>query len=214
MSINYPKLKPTFYERADVILVAQELLGKVLVTRKGKEYTAGLIVETEAYTGEKDKAAHVYGGKRTKRTETMYGKAGHAYIYLCYGIHHMLNVVTNKEGIPNAVLIRALEPLEGISIMMSRRKKKSLDNTLTRGPGSLCGALGIHYHQDGTALWGNEIWIEDRGFLIQKEQIQSGPRIGVDYAGEDALLPYRFWVKDNPFVSKPPKSKQTTTAEE
>lgn len=205
---SHPKLSLAFYEREDVILVAKELLGKVLVTQKGKEYTSGIIIETEAYTGENDKAAHVYGGKRTKRTETMYGEAGHAYIYLCYGIHHMLNVVTNKKEMPNAVLIRALEPLEGIDLMLQRRRKKMLDNSLTRGPGSLCGALGIHYHQDGVPLCGNEIWIEDRGIKVPENHILSGPRIGVDYAGEDAQLPYRFWLKDNPFVSKVPKSKK------
>lgn len=205
---SHPKLSLAFYEREDVILVAKELLGKVLVTQKGKEYTSGIIIETEAYTGENDKAAHVYGGKRTKRTETMYGEAGHAYIYLCYGIHHMLNVVTNKKEMPNAVLIRALEPLEGIDLMLQRRRKKMLDNSLTRGPGSLCGALGIHYCQDGVPLCGNEIWIEDRGIKVPENHILSGPRIGVDYAGEDAQLPYRFWLKDNPFVSKVPKSKK------
>lgn len=199
----YPKLKPDFYEREDVIQIARDLLGKVLVTKSKEGYAAGMIVETEAYTGEKDKAAHVYGGKRTKRTETMYGEAGHAYIYLCYGIHHMLNVVTNKRDVPNAVLVRALEPLEGIELMIQRRKKKGLDNTLTRGPGSLCGAMGIHYRQDGTALWGEEIWIEDRGVRIPAGSISTGVRIGVAYAAEDALLPYRFWLKENPYVSKP-----------
>jgi DNA-3-methyladenine glycosylase len=166
-----------------------------------------MIVETEAYTGEGDKAAHVYGGKRTKRTETMYGEAGHAYIYLCYGMHHLLNVVTNAKNVPHAVLIRALAPLEGIGLMMERRHKTKQDPSLTRGPGSLCQALGIHYGQNGASLLGDLIWIEDRGISIPKDQIESGPRIGVAYAQEDALLPYRFWIKGNPHVSKTPKRK-------
>lgn len=202
---KYPKLALEFYEREDVLQISRDLLGKVLVTQNGKEYSAGMIVETEAYMGEADRAAHVYGGKRTKRTETMYGEAGHAYIYLCYGIHHMLNVVTNKINVPKAVLIRALEPLEGIDLMIQRRRKKKFDETITRGPGSLCSAMGIHYQQDGTALWGNEIWIEDRGTVVPSESIIPGTRIGVAYAGEDALLPYRFWIKDNRYVSKFPK---------
>ncbi|HET8573087.1 MAG TPA: DNA-3-methyladenine glycosylase [Edaphocola sp.] len=201
----YPKLPLAFYERADVFQITRELLGKVLVSKSAEGLTSGMIVEAEAYNGEKDKAAHVYGGKRTKRTETMYGEAGHAYIYLCYGIHHMLNVVTNKIDIPKAILIRALEPVDGIELMMRRRKKKTFDNSLTRGPGSLCQALGIHYRQDGTALWGDELWIEDRKITFRPEKISTGPRIGVDYAAEDALLPYRFFISGNPFVSKAPK---------
>lgn len=204
---KYFKLKRSFYEEEDVLQIAKNLLGKVLVTQNEDGYSSGMIVETEAYMGISDKAAHVYGDKRTKRTETMYGEAGHAYIYLCYGLHNMLNVVTNKIGIPKAVLIRALEPLEGIELMMKRRKKLQLDNTLTRGPGSLCGAMGITFHQDGISLMGDEIWIEDRKITIPNEAISIGERIGVAYAQEDALLPYRFWVKDNNYVSKMPRKK-------
>jgi DNA-3-methyladenine glycosylase len=193
-----------------VLQIARELLGKVLVTQQNGRLTSGMIVECEAYTGENDKAAHVYGGKRTRRTEQMYGDAGHAYIYFCYGIHHLINVVTHTPGVPHAVLLRALEPLEGIDIMMERRKKAKLDHTLTRGPGSLCQALGIHTNQNGVSLTGNDIWIEDRGLVINPSAIASGPRIGVDYAGEDALLPYRFWLKDNPYVSKVPAKKKHT----
>lgn len=201
------KLPLEFYSREDVLQISQDLLGKFLVTKMEDGYTSGMIVETEAYTGISDKAAHVYGDKHTKRTATMYGPPGHAYIYLCYGIHHMMNVVTNRNGVPNAVLIRALEPAEGIKIMMARRSKKILDNTLTRGPGSVGGAMGLNYHQDGTILTGNKIWIEDRGIVIPADQIQCGPRIGVSYAQEDALLPYRFWVDGNPYVSKNPHKK-------
>lgn len=200
-------LSPTFYERENVLQITKELLGKVLITKNQQGYTSGLIVEVEAYNGETDKAAHVYDGRRTKRTETMYGPAGHAYIYLCYGIHNMLNVVTNKIGVPKAILIRALEPIEGIDLMIERRKKKAKDFTLTRGPGSLCQAMGINYHQDGLALWSNEIRIEDRNIPINPEDIDCGPRIGVDYAEEDALLPFRFWLKGNAYVSRAPRKK-------
>jgi len=199
------KLLPEFYNRKDVLQISKELLGKVLVSNQNGILTSGAIVEVEAYTGELDKAAHVYGGKRTKRTETMYGEAGHAYIYFCYGIHSLINVVTNKKGIPNAVLLRALDPLEGVDTMLERRKKTKLDNTLTKGPGSLCQALGIKHTQDGTSLLGDEIWIEDGGIIVHDNQIEAGPRIGVAYAKEDALLPYRYWIKGNKYVSKAPQ---------
>jgi len=201
------KIEHSFYARPDVLQIAQELLGKVLVSFQDGMLTSGMIVECEAYTGEQDKAAHVYGGKRTKRTEKMYGDAGHAYIYFCYGIHHLINVVTHSKGVPHAVLLRALEPVEGIDIMMARRKKLKLDYTLTRGPGSLCQAMGIHTRQNGVSLLGDDIWIEDRGIVIPEKEITCGPRIGVDYAGADALLPYRFWIKNNKYVSKAPKPK-------
>lgn len=204
MSTNN-KLPLSFYQRPDVTKIAQDLLGKVLVSYINGILTSGIIVETEAYAGETDKAAHVYGGRRTKRTETMYGPAGHAYIYFCYGIHHLINVVTNIDNVPNAVLIRALEPLEGIDYMLERRKKKQLDATLTRGPGSLCQALGITYDLDGTSLNSSLIWIEDRNIHYPKSQTEAGPRIGVAYAKEHALWPFRFWVKGNKYVSKPPK---------
>lgn len=204
------KLPKAFYQRSNVLLVARELLGKILISEHDGVVASGMIVEVEAYTGEKDKAAHVYGGKRTKRTETMYGEAGHAYIYFCYGIHHLINVVTNQNDIPNAVLIRALEPMEGVEVMMHRRKKFKLDQTLTRGPGSLCQALGIQYHMDGESLMDNQIWIEDHGIIIPENEIESGPRIGVAYAQDHALLPYRYWVKGNKYVSKPPKYKFDT----
>lgn len=200
------KLPQSFYSRTNVLQIAKDLLGKVLVSSINGDYTSGMIVETEAYTGENDKAAHVYGGRRTQRTETMYGEAGYAYIYLCYGIHHLLNVVTHSVNVPHAVLIRALEPIEGIELMMKRRNKLKPDITLTRGPGSLCQALGIHYNQSGENLTGDHIWIEERGIRILKNNIECGPRIGVAYAQEDALLPYRFWINGNPFVSKASKS--------
>lgn len=198
-------LSPAYYNEGNTVGIAKSLLGKVLIHETPEGLCAGVIVETEAYLGESDKAAHVYNGRRTKRTETMYGPAGHAYIYLCYGIHSMLNVVTHREGIPQAVLIRALHPWKGIELMRQRRNKKKLDASLTRGPGSLCQAMGIHYSQDNTPLWSTHLKIEDWGLHIAENNILSGTRIGVAYAQEDALRPYRFWIKDNLFVSKAPR---------
>lgn len=195
------KIKPSFYQGHDVVDIARQLIGKVLVTHFDDVITSGIIVETEAYAGVQDKASHAFGSRRTARTETMYAAGGVAYVYLCYGIHHLFNVVTNKEDIPHAVLIRALEPLEGIDIMVQRRKKKVADYTLTKGPGSMSAAMGIHKTHNGLSLeTSDHIWLEDRKLPVGN--IVSGPRIGVDYAGEDALLPYRFWVEGNKYVSK------------
>jgi DNA-3-methyladenine glycosylase len=195
------KIKQSFYEGHDVVDIARQLIGKVLVTNFDDIRTSGIIVETEAYAGEQDKASHAYGARRTVRTETMYASGGVAYIYLCYGIHHLFNIVTNKADIPHAVLVRALEPLEGIDEMIKRRKKTKADYTLTRGPGSLSVAMGLHKNFTGTSLiTSDEMWLEDRKLPVGN--ILSGPRIGVDYAAEDALLPYRFWVEGNKYVSK------------
>jgi DNA-3-methyladenine glycosylase len=195
------KLDDSFYNRNDVVKIAKELLGKILVTKFDGQLTSGRIVETEAYRGETDKASHAYGGRRTKRTEIMYGEAGKAYVYLCYGIHHLFNVVTNKKNIPHAILIRAVEPLEGIDIMLERTRKTKLDFTLTRGPGNVSKALGLFSHQTGKNLLNDEVFIADDGFKLNKKEIEVTKRIGVDYAEEDALLPYRFNVKGNKYVS-------------
>lgn len=194
------KLPPLFYLRHNVVQIARELLGKVLVTTWNGALTAGRIVETEAYAGETDKASHAYRG-RTGRTAIMYGKGGVAYVYLCYGLHQMFNIVTNIEGMPHAILVRALEPLTGIDTMLQRTGKKALDGTLTRGPGNVGKAMGFHTSQCGLLLQSDELFIGDDGFQIKEETIITAPRIGVAYAGEDALLPYRFYVKDNPYVS-------------
>jgi len=198
---RFKKLDYSFYNRDDVVQIAKELLGKVLVTRFEGERTSGRIVETEAYAGAIDRASHAYGHRRTARTEVMYQKAGTAYVYLCYGIHHLFNVVTNKRDIPHAILIRALEPLEGIDVMLRRTGKKKLDHTLTRGPGNVSKALGLHTSHTGTSLLKNEIFIGDDGFEIASDSIQSTARIGVDYAGEDAKLLYRFIVRGNKYLS-------------
>jgi len=201
MENDYEVLQHSFYDRSNVTVIARELLGKILITSFDNEITAGRIVETEAYNGAVDRASHAYGNRRTNRTEVMFGKPGTAYVYLCYGIHHLFNVVTNKKEIPHAILIRAVEPTEGISIMQDRTRKKVLDNTLTRGPGNVSKALGIFTYHSGLDLVRSDIRIVDDGFQYKKKEIAVTTRIGVDYAGPDALLPYRFIVKDNPYVS-------------
>ena len=197
------KLTSDFYLRDNVVDISQELLGKVLFSKIDKKICAGIIVETEAYAGVTDKASHAFGGRNTERTKIMFGKGGTAYVYLCYGIHHLFNVVTNIEGIPHAVLIRAIEPIEGIDVMLNRRHKKKVDFSLTSGPGKLSEALGIKYSHSGLSLLENKIWIEDVGRKVDNKQIIASKRIGVDYAKEDALLPYRFFIKENKWVSKP-----------
>lgn len=195
------KLEQHFYNRADVLKIAKELLGKIIVTSFEGQVTSGRIVETEAYAGEGDKASHAWGGRRTNRTEIMYGIGGTAYVYLCYGIHQMFNVVTNQQGVPHAILVRAAEPLAGIDIMLQRTGKKQLDNTLTKGPGNVAKALGIFTRHTGLSLLGDELFIADDGFQVKKTDILATPRIGVDYAGADAALPYRFIIPSNPYVS-------------
>lgn len=195
------KLDQHFYNRIDVLRIARELLGKVIVTRFDGQVTTARIVETEAYAGEGDRASHAWGGRRTNRTEVMYGVGGTAYVYLCYGIHQMFNVVTNQLGIPHAILVRAAEPLEGIDVMLQRTGKKQLDNTLTKGPGNVAKALGIFTRHTGFHLQSDELFIADDDFKVRKSDIVATPRIGVDYAGDDAALPYRFIVHGNPYVS-------------
>ena len=195
------KLPADFYQREDVLLISRELLGKVLCTNFHGKLTSGIIVETEAYAGVTDKASHAYGGRRTKRTETMYAKGGYAYVYLCYGIHHLFNIVTNKENIPHAVLIRALQPRDGIEIMLQRRNKKKVDQSLTAGPGSLTRALGITVKDLGTLLMDNLIWLEDQNINFTHKDILASPRVGVQYAGKDAQNPWRFQVENSPWVS-------------
>lgn len=195
-------LPETFYTGTDVLKIARQLIGKVLVTNMDGVITAGMITETEAYAGITDKASHAYGGRRTTRTEVMYARGGVAYVYLCYGIHHLFNVVTNIQDVPHAVLVRAMAPIEGIETMLERRKKSRLNSTLTAGPGSLSSALGINKKHTGTSLVGDSIFIEDRGIKISAKDIVATTRIGVDYAGEDALLPYRFYLRDSEYVSK------------
>jgi len=195
------KVPLSFYERKDVVKIARELLGKIVVTRFDGQITSGKIVETEAYVGLTDKASHSFAGKRTSRNEHMYSAAGTAYIYICYGMHQMLNVVTNEKEIPDAVLIRAIEPIKGIEIMQQRTGKKANDKTITRGPGNVGKALGIFKHHSGLFLLDEEIYLLDDGKKIAAEAIGVSKRIGVESAGADALRPYRFYLKGNPYVS-------------
>ncbi|HVF80413.1 MAG TPA: DNA-3-methyladenine glycosylase [Flavisolibacter sp.] len=194
------KLPLAFYLRNDVLTIAKELLGKVLVTNLEGEYTSGRIVETEAYAGETDKASHASKG-RTERTAVMFGGGGRAYVYLCYGIHQMFNIVTAKEGTPHAVLIRAVEPIEGKETILTRTGKKVWDASITSGPGRVGKAFGFHTSQCGLLLTGDELFIGDDGFMIEDADIVASPRIGVDYAGEHAEWHYRFYIRGSKYVS-------------
>lgn len=190
------KIKKSFYLSDDVVELAKALLGKFLCTNiNGKGIASGIITETEAYAGISDRASHAYGGRRTERTEIMYMEGGVAYVYLCYGVHSLFNIVTNKKNIPDAVLIRAINPADGKSLMLKRNNKKILNKKSGTGPGNVSKLLGIHYSHTGLSLLGKEIWLEDRSANITDDEIISGPRVGVDYAGKDAKLPYRFQIK-------------------
>ena len=195
------KLPREFYTRPKVLAVSRELLGKLLVVpAPDGSRVSGIIVETEAYRGPEDRASHAYGGRRTKRTETMYQKGGTAYVYFVYGMYHQFNVVTSIENIPHAILIRALEPVEGIEVMLERRQGHS-GRTLTNGPGKLCIALGIDRQLDAADLLADRVWIEE-GRRVPPRSIASGPRIGIDYAEEWVDKPWRFWIRGNAFVSR------------
>jgi DNA-3-methyladenine glycosylase len=199
------KLADSYYNQDDVVALSRDLLGKYLFTCIDGLTTGGYIVETEAYNGAADKASHAYGNRKTNRTEVMFRQGGIIYVYLCYGIHEMLNIVTSAEGHAQAILIRAINPTEGIEVMLERRKMSALKPTITMGPGSVAKALGISRAINAHSLQSDVIWIENRGFTYPDESIAAVPRVGVDYAGEDAMLPYRFYVKGNPYVSKPNK---------
>ncbi len=195
------KIPLSFYSRKDVVQIAKELIGKIVETNIDGNITSGKIVETEAYVAIIDRASHSFGNRRTARNEHMYSKPGTAYVYICYGIHQMLNIVTNDKNIPDAVLIRAIEPLDGIDVMLKRTAKKELDKTLTRGPGNVAKALGIFKHHSGLHLLDNSIYLTDSKDKMNDAQIGVSARIGVEGAGADALLPYRFYLKGNKYVS-------------
>jgi len=205
--INMNKEVPaSFYRQADVVQIARDLLGKSLYTSYMGVITGGIINETEAYAGVIDKASHAYGGRFTDRTKIMYSEGGCAYVYLCYGIHSLFNIVTNIEGVPHAVLIRGLFPTIGIDVMLERRGVKKMNVDFCKGPGKVSKSLGIHYSHSGLLLTtsvaddeGMNIWIEEGDILIIDSDIISSPRVGVDYAKEDALLPYRFELKRKTF---------------
>lgn len=195
------KLIRSYYCNADTLQLSKNILGKKLVTNINNQITSGLIVETEAYLGFNDKASHAYKGK-TSRTKVMFEQGGVAYIYLCYGLHYLFNIVCNLKNIPHAILIRAIEPIEGIEYMKKRRRYISLNKNISNGPGKLTQALGITTNLNNKSLIDNNLWIEDIGYEISDKNISSVPRIGVDYAQEDAKLPYRFYIKNNKWVSQ------------
>jgi DNA-3-methyladenine glycosylase len=186
------KLTSSFYKRDDVVQISRELLGKVLCTNLTGGITRAIITETEAYAGVGDRASHAYGGRRTKRTEPMFAAGGIAYVYLCYGIHHLFNVVTGAADTPHAILVRAGKPLQGTAIMLQRRGKSREDKSLLAGPGSLAKAMGITTALSGQNLLDSQVWIEDHQFVVDESAIKIEPRVGVDYAKEDASRPYRF----------------------
>jgi DNA-3-methyladenine glycosylase len=195
------KLDQSFYERTNVVKIARDLIGKGLFTHKDGVTTGGIIVETEAYSW-KERGCHAFDARKTTRNSVMFENGGLAYVYLCYGLHYMFNVVTNRADVAEAVLIRALEPLQGNEVMQWRRGASANPAHLTTGPGKLAKALGIDKSLNGKSLLANEIWIEDLGQRIPPAKIASGPRIGIDYAGEDAKLPWRFYLRENLWVSR------------
>lgn len=194
------KLEESFYQQTDVTKVAKELLGKVLYTRIGRKTTSGIIVETEAYS-HIEKGCHAYLNRKTKRNEVMFNDGGYVYVYLCYGIHNLFNVVTGAAGSGDAVLIRALEPIDGIEWMKERMNTSSV-RRITSGPGKLTKALGIDRSFNAMHLTGSDVWIGDEGLTLKKSQIIASKRIGIDYAEEDADLLWRYTIKDNIWVSK------------
>ena len=195
------KLPREFYTRANVLTVARDLLGKLLVVPAADgRRVSGKIVEVEAYRGPEDRASHAYGGRRTRRTETMYQQGGVAYVYFVYGMYYQFNVVSNVVDTPHAILVRALEPVEGLELMRERRHLHP-DHNLTNGPGKLCIAMGIDRALDGSDLLGDDVWLEEYE-TISPRRIAKGPRIGIDYAQEWIDKPWRFWIRDNSYVSR------------
>jgi DNA-3-methyladenine glycosylase len=195
------KLTESFYQRTDVVKIARELLGKGLFTRIDGVLTGGMIVETEAYSW-KERGCHAFNARKTNRNAIMFEKGGYAYVYLCYGMYNLFNVVTNREGTADAVLIRAIEPVAGIKAMEQRRGPLKNPLHLTSGPGKLTKALGIDRKFNGKFLMDDDVWIEDIGLKMPRAKIEASPRIGIDYAGDDALLPWRFTVRGSRWVSR------------
>lgn len=195
------KLEQSFYERPDVVRIARELLGKGLFTRINGVVTGGMIVETEAYSW-KERGCHAYLSRKTGRNAIMFENGGNSYVYLCYGMHHLFNVVTNTVGVPEAVLVRAIEPTHGLREMELRRGKLPSRLQLTSGPGKLTKALGIDRNFNGKSLLHDDVWIEDLSRKVPRTKIEASPRIGIDYAGEDAFLPWRFTIRENNWVSR------------
>tara|TARA_R110000851_G_scaffold15726_2_gene51873 strand:+ start:112 stop:711 length:600 start_codon:yes stop_codon:yes gene_type:complete len=197
------KLPQSYYLQDDVVVIARDLIGKKILSVMGGELTSGIITETEAYRGYDDKACHAHLGRFTERTKIMYEEGGVAYVYLCYGIHHLFNVITNSKDRADAVLIRAVEPLAGIEVMLERRSKDQLDKTLTSGPGNFTKAFGLDRSHYGADLTGDQVWIEeDKSVALKEEDLTVSTRIGIDYAEEDKDLPWRFYLNSSIYVSK------------
>jgi DNA-3-methyladenine glycosylase len=195
------RINESFYTGRPVTDLARALLGKILITKAHGSRTAGIIVETEAYSWT-ERGCHAYNNRRTPRTEIMFGPGGHAYVYLCYGVHELFNVVTGSEGVAEAVLVRAIEPIEGEDIMARRRGPLTSRYALTSGPGKLTKAMDISRKHNGVSLSGNRVWIEDQGERFGGSMVGASARIGMNFPGRDARLPWRYFVKGNPWVSK------------
>jgi DNA-3-methyladenine glycosylase len=193
-------ISASYFLNDDVLFIAEDLIGKYLFTLTDGQISGGIITETEAYKGTNDRASHAFGGKHTSRNEIMYAEGGVAYIYLCYGIHYLLNFVTNKAAIPDAVLIRSIFPTHGEELMLKRSGKTHITPSIGQGPGKVSKLLGINLDDNGKPIPSKKIWLEDRGTIIKKEEILITPRIGVLYAKEDALLPYRFVLPSNSII--------------
>lgn len=203
-------LKPSFYQRDDVVLISKELLGKKIFTLVDGHLTGGIIVETEAYRAPDDKACHAYGNRVTKRTKTMFLQGGTLYVYISYGLHRMINVVTAPQGIAHAVLVRAIEPITGIDKILERRNHDKLKYDTMNGPGKSAKALGVDTYHDGLFLCNEtkDIWIEDSERMFSDDEIQIGPRVGMSiHTGPDAHRPWRFYIKNNKWVSNPKVAK-------
>ncbi len=188
------KLPKQYYQNEDVVFLAKDLLGKLLITEIDGIKTGGIITETEAYC-ESEKGCHAYNQRKTERTKVMFEEGGLSYVYFCYGMHHLFNIVTGKKEMVQAVLIRAILPTIGIDAILQRRHAASVTKHLCNGPGKVCQALGITRKQYGIHLTGKEIWVEPANMKINTADIISTTRVGINYAGEDALLPWRFILK-------------------
>ena len=196
-------LPESFYQRGDVVQISRDLLGKYLYADIDGEVTGGKIVETEAYAHVGDRACHSHLNRRTTRTEVMYQPGGVAYVYKVYGFHYLFNLITNVAEKPDAVLVRAIEPTVGIETMLRRRDLPQASPRLTAGPGMLTQAMGIHKGHYGLPLTtGDTIWLIDEGETVPDANVIASPRVGIAYAGEDAALPWRFRIRDNPWTSK------------
>lgn len=193
------KLPSSYFQSKNVVQLAEDLIGLEVFTNINGAITSGIVTETEAYAGKGDKACHAHLGRFTKRTAVMYEPGGIAYIYICYGIHHLFNIVTNTKGHADAILIRAVEPTKGIDIILERRQKPRVDKSLSAGPGNVSKALGLSKKHNSLSVSSETIWFENS--IPKPSNIIKTTRIGIDYAGDDALLPWRFYDANSKFVS-------------